>query len=121
LLVICRNDLLIELFDNHIRTLIFLSLVDSLMLISVCSDDQIIFQKFVGEVNSGINFNNKKGMVDAIPIIAYHTIDNSKDPSSTDVNLFAAEMKYLHDNNFRVIPMSDLGYDANTNTMYIKQ
>ena len=42
------------------------------------------------EVNSGINFNDKKGIVDAIPIIAYHIIDNSQDPFSTNVNLFAA-------------------------------
>ncbi len=83
-------------------------------------NDQVIFQKFVQEVNSGIGFNNKKGMVDAIPIVAYHTIDNSLDPSSTNINLFAAEMKYLHDNGFKVIPMSDLGYDESTNYMYIK-
>ena len=82
---------------------------------------QIIFQKFVQEVNSGINFNNKKGMVDAIPIVAYHIITNSLDPSSTDINLFASEMKYLHDNGFKVIPMSDLGYDQTTNMMYIRQ
>ena len=84
-------------------------------------NDQIIFQKFVEEVNSGIVFNNKKGMLDAIPIVAYHSIDNNKDNFSTDISLFAAEMKYLHDNDFKVIPMSDLGYDERTNYMYIKQ
>jgi hypothetical protein len=83
-------------------------------------NDQIIFQMFVQQVNSGIVFNNKKGMVDAIPIVAYHSIDNNKDPFSTNVSLFAAEMKYLHDNGFKVIPMSDLGYDQRTNYMYIK-
>ena len=83
-------------------------------------NDQIIFQKFVQEVNSGIGFNNKKEIVDAIPIVAYHIIDNSLDPSSTDINLFASEMKYLHDNGYKVIPMSDLGYDQATNLMYIK-
>jgi hypothetical protein len=83
-------------------------------------NDQIIFQKFVKEVNSGVAANNNRGMVDAIPIVAYHIIDNSKDPSSTDINLFAAEMKYLHDNGFKVIPMSDLGYDESTNHMYIE-
>jgi len=88
---------------------------------SYLHNDQLIFQKFVEGVNSGIGFNNKKGMADAIPIVAYHIIDNSKDPSSTDENLFAAEMKYLHDNGFKVIPMSDLGYDESTNSMYIKQ
>jgi len=30
-------------------------------------------------------------------------------------------MKYLHDNCFKVIPMSDLGYDEGTNYMYINQ
>jgi peptidoglycan/xylan/chitin deacetylase (PgdA/CDA1 family) len=83
-------------------------------------NDQIIFQKFVEEVNSGIVFNNKKGMLDAIPIVAYHSIEDNKDPFSTDVILFAAEMEYLHDNGFKVIPMSDLGYDKRTNYMYIK-
>ena len=83
-------------------------------------NDQIIFQKFVEEVNSGIVFNNKKGMLDAIPIVAYHSIEDNKDPFSTDVILFAAEMEYLHDNGFKVIPMSDLRYDERTNYMYIK-
>jgi peptidoglycan/xylan/chitin deacetylase (PgdA/CDA1 family) len=83
-------------------------------------NDQIIFQKFVEEANSGINFNNKKAMVDAIPIVAYHIIDNSQNPFSTDVSLFAAEMKYLHDNGFKVIPMSELGYDENRNVMFIQ-
>jgi peptidoglycan/xylan/chitin deacetylase (PgdA/CDA1 family) len=45
-------------------------------------NDQVIFQKFVKEVNSGVAANNNRGMVDAIPIVAYHIIDNSKDPSS---------------------------------------
>jgi peptidoglycan/xylan/chitin deacetylase (PgdA/CDA1 family) len=83
-------------------------------------NDQIIFQKFVEEVNSGIVFNNKKGMLDAIPIVAYHSIEDNKDPFSTDAILFAAEMEYLHDNGFKVIPMSDLRYDERTNYMYIK-
>ena len=54
---------------------------------SYLHNDQIIFQKFGAAVNSGVNFNNKKGTVDAIPIIAYHSIDNNGDSYSTDVNL----------------------------------
>jgi peptidoglycan/xylan/chitin deacetylase (PgdA/CDA1 family) len=84
-------------------------------------NDQIIIQKFINQVNSQVAYNNKKGFIDAIPIVAYHSIDNSKGPSSTDVGLFALEMKYLHDNGFKIIPMADLGYDENTNFMYIKQ
>jgi hypothetical protein len=72
-------------------------------------------------VNSQAAYNNKKGFINAIPIVAYHSIDDSKGTSSTDIGLFILEMKYLHDNGFKVIPMSDLGYDEKTNFMYIKQ
>jgi hypothetical protein len=83
-------------------------------------NDTVIFQKFKEQVNSQAAYNNRKGFVDAIPIVAYHSIDDSKGRSSTDVNLFASEMKYLHDNGFKVIPMSDLRYDQITNYMYIR-
>jgi hypothetical protein len=36
------------------------------------------------------------------------------------VNLFDAEMKYLYDNGFTVLTMADLGYDENTNHLYIE-
>ena len=39
----------------------------------------------------------------------------------TTLNLFAAEMKYLYDNGFRVLTMADLGYDENNNYLYIKK
>jgi hypothetical protein len=29
-------------------------------------------------------------------------------------------MKYLHDNDFRVITMQDLGYEENTNYLYVR-
>jgi hypothetical protein len=84
-------------------------------------NDTIIFQRFIKEVNSGINFNNKKGIVDAIPVIAYHIVDNSLDPPSTETNLFATEMKYLHNNGFDVLPMSDLRYNQTNNLIYINR
>jgi hypothetical protein len=34
--------------------------------------------------------------------------------------LFDKEMKYLHDNNVRVITMSDLGYNENSKYLYIR-
>jgi hypothetical protein len=37
------------------------------------------------------------------------------------VSLFSDEMKYLHDNGFKVIKMSDLGYSQNNNDLYIKE
>src|ERR687883_2132277 len=79
----------------------------------------MILQSFVELVDSQINFN-KNGIINAVPIIGYHDIDNNKTITSTDVSLFDTEMKYLHDNGFKVLTMSDLGYDEKTNYLYIK-
>jgi hypothetical protein len=84
-----------------------------------------MFQKFVNAVNTE-NIYNKDGIVRAIPIIVYHTLVNYRDlsysnrPIDTTVNLFDAEMRYLYDNGFKVITMSDLGYDYSSNSLYIK-
>jgi peptidoglycan/xylan/chitin deacetylase (PgdA/CDA1 family) len=82
-------------------------------------NDPVIFQRFVQEVNSQQVYN-KNGLIDAIPIIAYHDIDNDKHTDSTDISLLDQELKYLHDNGFKVITMSDLGHNAKANYMYIK-
>ena len=66
------------------------------------------------------------GIVRAIPIIVYHTLVNYRDlsdsnrPIDTTVNLFDAEMRYLYDNGFKVIKLSDLGYDENRNYLCIR-
>jgi hypothetical protein len=39
---------------------------------------------------------------------------------STDTNLFNQEMKYLHDNGFKLITMSDLEYDENSKYLYVR-
>ena len=78
-----------------------------------------IFQIFVQEVNSQIPYNNKNNRIYAIPIVAYHSIGKNS-PHSTDLGLFAEEMKYLHDNNFRVLTMNDLGFDKNNYYIYVK-
>ena len=65
-------------------------------------------------------------MIRAIPIVIYHNIvtypdvSYSKDAADTTVNLFDSEMKYLHDNGFKALTMADLGYDENSNYLYIK-
>jgi peptidoglycan/xylan/chitin deacetylase (PgdA/CDA1 family) len=82
-------------------------------------DDTQIFQKFVELVNSQANFN-KDGTINAIPIIGYHNIEDDKAITSTGVSLFDAEMKYLHDNGFKILTMSDLGYDEIRNYLYVK-
>jgi peptidoglycan/xylan/chitin deacetylase (PgdA/CDA1 family) len=84
-------------------------------------NDTKAFQSFVTEVNSPIIYHiNTNRVINAIPIIAYHDIESKKVPYGTDVTLFSQEMKYLHDNGFRVIRLSDLGFDNRTNMLYIR-
>jgi hypothetical protein len=49
----------------------------------------------------------------------YHDIGNS-DGSVTSIELFEKEMKYLHDNNFHALTISDLSYNENGNYLYVK-
>ena len=83
-----------------------------------------MFSKFIAEVNSQDKFN--RDGVSAIPLVAYHDIvllpdvSTSSEPSATTLNLFNAEMKYLHDNGFRVITFYNLGYDDKKNIFYIR-
>lgn len=83
-------------------------------------NDSKIFDIFVNEVNSQEKYNKLNGPVLAVPIVAYHSIDNNKTSDSTDIGLFAQEMKYLHENGFRVLTVNDLGYDSKNNVLYIK-
>jgi hypothetical protein len=78
------------------------------------------FEMFVHEVDIQDKYNKINGPILAVPIVAYHMIDNSKTPDSTDVTLFDREMKYLHDNGFKVLTVNDLGYDTKNNFLYIK-
>ncbi len=87
-----------------------------------------IFDIFVEAINSQTQFNTN-GTINALPIVVYHNVDYKGDnsnispdwvDSTIDVNLFDAEMKYLHDNGFQVFTMSDLGYNQTSNKVYIK-
>lgn len=75
-----------------------------------------MFEKFVEHVNSQDRYNTD-GRIVAIPIVVYHTIvtypdlTNSKRPVDITLNLFEEEMRYLYDNGFEVLLMSDLVYD----------
>ena len=86
-------------------------------------DDTQMFQKFVEVVNSQ-NKYNKGETINAVPIITYHdiTLQNSdymNEPYDTNADLFDEEMKYLHENNFKVVTMSNLGYDGKSNSFYL--
>ena len=82
------------------------------------------FQKFVQRMNSQIPYNTN-GKINALPIITYHNLTNSlqdynKMASTITVDLFAQQMKYLHDNGFRVLLLNQLGYDPNNNFFNLK-
>lgn len=65
-------------------------------------------------LNSQDRYNTDNGSVAAIPIVVYHTIvtypdlNYSNRPVDTTVNLFEQEMRYLYNNGFKVLLMSDL-------------
>ena len=77
-----------------------------------------LFEKFAKIVDSQTKFN-KNGEINAIPIIGYHAISRGN-IDFTPPELFDLEMKYLYDNGFQVITLSDLGYDENKEHFYIK-
>ena len=85
-----------------------------------------MFQIFLQIVNSQTRYNSH-GKINAVPILVYHNITNSirdytipSHASSTTLDLFAQEMKYLHDNGFRVLLLNQVGYDSHKNVFYIK-
>jgi peptidoglycan/xylan/chitin deacetylase (PgdA/CDA1 family) len=87
-------------------------------------DDSGMFNRFVEVVNSPSIYNTG-GTINAIPIVIWHRIDNSGegDPEvyATTIDLFEQEIKYLHDNGFKVLTMADIGYDENSNYLYLKR
>jgi hypothetical protein len=78
-----------------------------------------IFDEFLKVVNRQQDFNNSNQSITAIPIIIYHNINDTKAPYTTTTNLFQREIKYLHDNGFRVLTMSNLKFDNNSKYLYI--
>jgi peptidoglycan/xylan/chitin deacetylase (PgdA/CDA1 family) len=87
-------------------------------------DDSEMLDKFIEVVNSQSIYNTG-GTINAIPILIWHRIDNSGegDPEvyATNIDLFEKEIKYLHDNGFKVLTMADIGYDTNTNYLFLKR
>jgi hypothetical protein len=88
---------------------------------------QEMFHVFLQIANGATQYNSN-GRINAIPIIVYHNITNSigdytipSHASSTTLALFTQEMKYLHDNGFRVLLLNQLGFDPNNNTFYIEK
>jgi peptidoglycan/xylan/chitin deacetylase (PgdA/CDA1 family) len=92
---------------------------DQSRLVNSYSDNELL-NRFIQVVNNQLEYN-KDGTIKAIPIIIYHRAgDKEAVDYNTDPKLFEKEMRYLHDNNFRVITMKDLGFDTKSNYLYIK-
>jgi len=86
------------------------------------NDFQTSLDKFINLVNSQ-NKYNKNGQINTIPVIVYHKIDykSNNDPgvSVTNPDLFDAEMKYLHDNDFKIFTMTNLKYNESNGSIYL--
>lgn len=87
-----------------------------------------ILVEFIEVVSSQTKYNSHRE-INAVPILVYHNFDKLKRNfsaidqwinSTTDINLFDMEMKYIYDNGFKVLTMSDLGYNQTSNQIYIK-
>jgi hypothetical protein len=93
---------------------------DMSRLVNSYTDEQL-FDRFVKVVSSQSKYN-KDGVINAIPIIIYHRAgDSGVVDYNTDVELFEKEMKYLHDNNFRVLTMRNLKFDETSKDLDIKE
>ena len=82
-----------------------------------------MFQKFIQQVNSQVPYNN--GKINAIPIITYHQLtyniqDYNKAGTAITVPLFDQEMRYLHDNGFKVLLLNQFGFNPTNNVFYLK-
>ena len=67
-----------------------------------------MFQRFIQQVSSRVPYNN--GKINAIPIFTYHDIqDYNKAGTLITVQLFHEEMRYLHDNGFKVLLLNQFG------------
>src|SRR5206468_5779452 len=83
--------------------------------------DEELFDRFVKVVSSQSKYN-KDGVINAIPIIIYHRAgDSGVIDYNTDVELIEKEMKYLYDNNFRVLTMRNLKFDETSKDLDIKE
>ena len=87
-----------------------------------------IFSDFVTILNSQSNYNKANGITSlsgivnnaAVPLITFHNVRPVNNvPYTTNVGVFAELMKYLHDNGYKVLDMTNLRYDTKGNTLHI--
>jgi peptidoglycan/xylan/chitin deacetylase (PgdA/CDA1 family) len=69
--------------------------------------DEDMLKRFV-EVVESQSEHNTNGKIKAIPVLVYHNIAYENGDYTSSVDLFESEMKYLKENGFKVISLSDL-------------
>lgn len=88
-------------------------------------NDTKTFEAFVEEVNlpfkktSSAASEGSSSPATTIPVLEYHKVDKTNSPTSTSPALFEAEMRYLLDNGFAVLTMSDFRYDEENNYLVL--
>jgi peptidoglycan/xylan/chitin deacetylase (PgdA/CDA1 family) len=83
-------------------------------------ENATMFSDFVRIVNSQ-NSYNQGGKINVVPLITFHNIAlTTNHPYYTNAGLFDKFMKYLQDNDFKVLTLKQIGYDTQTNTFYLK-
>ena len=80
----------------------------------------MMFDEFVRLLGTQVQYNEKAGRIVSIPIVGYHEIGNYTNTYDTSIGLFDREMKYLYENGFKILTLTDLGYDEKDNHFYIK-
>jgi hypothetical protein len=89
-----------------------------------------IFSDFGQILNSQSNYNKGNGIISllgignnmggAVPLITFHNVRPVNNvPYTTNVSVFAQLMKYLHDNGYKVLDMTNLRYDTKSNVFHI--
>ena len=89
-----------------------------------------IFSDFGQILNSQSNYNKGNGIISllgignnmggAVPLITFHNVRPVNNvPYTTNVSVFAELMKYLHDNGYKVLDMTNLRYDTKSNVFHI--
>ena len=83
-------------------------------------DDSQMLDRFIEVVEDQAKYNDRAGVINAVPIIAWHKIEDGNG-AATSPRLFNAELKYLYENGFTVLSMADLEYNEVSNYLEIKK
>jgi len=89
-----------------------------------------IFSDFGQILNSQSNYNKGNGIISlsglgnnvggAVPLITFHNVRPVNNvPYTTNIDVFADLMKYLHDNGYKVLNMANLKYDTKSKVLHI--